>query len=103
MILACPTTRANLSVAYASSVIASAGSAPYTYAVHAGTLPTGLALNVSTGAITGTPTVVGAYPFTIRVTDNAAATLDHTCQITVGDLQWKLERIDAKLTGGQGG
>ena len=36
-----------------------------------GTLPPGLAINTSTGAITGTPTTAGSYSVTIKVTDNA--------------------------------
>ena len=36
-----------------------------------GTLPPGLAINTSTGAITGTPTTAGTYSVTIKVTDNA--------------------------------
>ncbi len=37
-----------------------------------GTLPPGLAINSSTGAITGTPTTAGTYPVTVTVTDSAA-------------------------------
>jgi len=37
-----------------------------TYQVISGSLPTGLSLNLNTGAITGTPTVVGSYTFTVR-------------------------------------
>jgi hypothetical protein len=54
---------------YTHSVSASGGAAPYAYAVSRGTLPTGLSLDSGTGAITGTPTVVGDYSFTIRATD----------------------------------
>jgi len=43
------------------------GTAPYTFSVSSGTLPAGLTLNASTGAITGTPTAPGT--FTIKVTD----------------------------------
>lgn len=50
------------------------GTGPYTFAISAGALPGGLSLNASTGAVTGTPTTPGQYSFTIRVTDNVAAT-----------------------------
>lgn len=56
-------------VAYSSTSGASGGWSPYTYAVQSGSLPTGLSLNASTGAITGTPSAVGTFNFTIRVTD----------------------------------
>jgi hypothetical protein len=49
------------------------GTTPYTWAISAGALPTGLAIS-STGLITGTPTVANTFQFTIRVTDNVAAT-----------------------------
>jgi hypothetical protein len=48
--------------AYSDSV--SATNSP-TYSVSSGTLPTGLSLNASTGAVTGTPTAVGPFTFTI--------------------------------------
>lgn len=55
--------------AYSQMVVASGGTAPYTYSISAGSLPPGLALNGSTGAITGTPTSAGTYPFTVRALD----------------------------------
>lgn len=55
-------------VAYSQTLSASDGVSPYTYAVTAGALPTGLSLS-SAGAITGTPTTVGTYSFTVTATD----------------------------------
>lgn len=48
---------------------ASGGSPAYTFAVTGGALPTGLNLTTTTGAITGTPSVAGAYSFTLTATD----------------------------------
>jgi hypothetical protein len=39
--------------------------------MNSGRLPTGLTLNPSTGVIAGTPTVSGAYSFTVFVKDSA--------------------------------
>jgi hypothetical protein len=60
--------------AYSRTVTASGGTAPYTWAITAGTLPAGLSLNTSTGAITGTPTTpTTSKNVTLRVTDATAA------------------------------
>jgi hypothetical protein len=59
-------------VAYNQTLAASGGTAPYSaWTVITGTLPAGLALNSSTGAITGTPTASNAagVSFTVRVND----------------------------------
>ncbi|MBI5090008.1 MAG: putative Ig domain-containing protein, partial [Actinobacteria bacterium] len=45
--------------------VAASGQPAPTYSVTAGSLPAGLSLDPTTGAITGTPTTVGPYSFTI--------------------------------------
>ena len=44
-----------------------------TFAVTSGSLPNGLTLNATTGAITGTPTTAGTFPFTVTATDTNGA------------------------------
>jgi hypothetical protein len=46
------------------------GVIPYTWSVSQGTLPGGLSLNPTSGAISGTPTNSGTYDFTIHVFDS---------------------------------
>jgi len=60
-------TNASLNNAYSQSVSATGDS--ISYSVTTGSLPTGLSLNASTGAITGTPTVLGTSNFSITATD----------------------------------
>jgi hypothetical protein len=58
--------------AYNSTLVATGGTAPYTWSVSSGTLPAGLALNTATGAITGTPTATtSATPLTLTVSDSS--------------------------------
>ncbi|WP_027678726.1 putative Ig domain-containing protein [Ralstonia sp. UNC404CL21Col] len=66
-----PSTLPNAGVgsAYSQTLTASGGAAPYTYAITAGTLPTGVSLNPSTGVISGTPTAGGVANFTVTATD----------------------------------
>jgi hypothetical protein len=61
---------ATLGVPYSQTLTAQGGIAPYTYAVTSGSLPTGLTLNSTTGVVSGTPTAVGAYSFTVTATDS---------------------------------
>jgi hypothetical protein len=58
------------STAYTAQVAVQGGRSSYRYALAAGTLPAGLSLNASTGAISGTPTTVQvASGLQVRVTD----------------------------------
>lgn len=49
--------------------LASGGEGPYTYSVSSGALPAGLALNPTTGALSGTPAAAGAFAFSVSATD----------------------------------
>lgn len=69
-------------VAYSTTVVASGGTTPYAFTVTAGTLPTGLSLS-SIGDITGTPTAVGNFTFTVTVTDAAAQTISRQYSINI--------------------
>jgi hypothetical protein len=61
---------ATLNTAYAGgSAAASGGSGTLTYSISSGALPSGILLNTANGAITGTPTAVGPFNFTVKVTD----------------------------------
>ncbi len=58
-----------VAVAYSQAIVGSGGTAPYTYAVDAGSLPVGLVLSTA-GALTGTPrTAAAQVTFAIRGTD----------------------------------
>lgn len=70
-----PPTTATVGTPYNFTPTATGGTAPYAFALIAGTLPAGLSFNTSTGAVTGTPTTSGsASGLSIRVTDNVGAT-----------------------------
>jgi outer membrane autotransporter protein len=69
--------------AYAQTLTVSGGTAPYTFAVTTGTLPTGLALNAATGAISGTPTASGTFAFTVTATDANAQTGTQAYSLTI--------------------
>lgn len=59
---------------YSANITASNGTAPYSYAITAGSLPSGLTFNPSTGQISGTPTVVSNASFTVTATDQLGFT-----------------------------
>ena len=69
--------------AYSQTVSASGGVSPYNFTITAGTLPAGLNLNSSTGAVSGTPTAGGAFNFTVTATDSASATGARAYSLTV--------------------
>lgn len=63
-------TAGTYAVAYSKTVTGVGGFSPYTYSIASGSLPSGLSLASSTGAITGTPTSAGTSSFSIKATDS---------------------------------
>ena len=59
--LACAGGTGQVGVPYSSALVASGGNTPYTFSIISGSLPPGLTLDTTTGAITGTPTNVGTF------------------------------------------
>lgn len=57
------TTTIRVSQSYSDGVVASNATV---YAVHSGSLPPGITLNTTTGALSGSPTTVGTYNFVLR-------------------------------------
>jgi hypothetical protein len=57
---------------FSGFVAAQGGTPPYTWQLQTGSLPTGLQLNSSTGEVSGTPTALGGFPFTAKVTDSGS-------------------------------
>ena len=71
---------------YSQTLAATGGTAPYTWSITAGTLPAGLTLNPSTGAITGTPTTAGGpVSITFQVADSVGGNASKSLSISVGD------------------
>ena len=58
---------------YSAQLSMSGGIGPFSFALTAGSLPTGLSLATDTGLITGTPTAVGSFSFTLTATDAGSA------------------------------
>ncbi len=70
--------------AYQAQLVASGGTPPLVWTVTAGGLPSGLALNPTTGAITGAPTgTPGTYPFTVEVSDNSSPPQTSTQNLSI--------------------
>jgi putative Ig domain-containing protein len=69
--------------AYSATLQASGGTTPYTWSVALGSLPAGLSLDGSTGAITGTPSSVSTFNFTVQVTDANGLSATRGLSITI--------------------
>jgi len=65
-----------------NQTLAATGTAPITWSITSGKLPAGLNLQASTGMITGTPTAIGTFSFSVRAT-NAAGNSSRNLSIVI--------------------
>src|SRR5581483_7728159 len=70
-------------VPYSTSLPATGGATPYTWAMLGGNLPEGLSFS-STGIIQGTPTKAGLFSITVAAADASGASVTASFGITIG-------------------
>ena len=78
-----PLPGGTVGVSYSQTLNASGGTQPYSWSITTGTLPTGLALNSSTGAISGKPSAAGTSNFTVQVSDSASGKASQPFALTI--------------------
>jgi hypothetical protein len=71
-----------LNVAYRQQLSASGGTGAYEYTLVAGALPPGLSLTAA-GLLSGTPSLIGAYSFTIQAKDQVSSAVQGNYTLTV--------------------
>ncbi|WP_346534327.1 Ig domain-containing protein [Micromonospora sp. DPT] len=75
--------QAQQNIAYRVALAATGGVPPYVWSVGDGTLPPGLQLDGTTGALAGTPTAPGSSSCEFTVTDGAGSHATRTLTLTV--------------------
>jgi hypothetical protein len=86
--LACQTTTGVVGVPYNGALVVTGGLQPFTYSISSGSLPADLALNTTSGAITGIPQTAGTFSFTgkvVDVTGLASGTATANCSVTINE------------------
>jgi hypothetical protein len=72
-----------LGLAYSAQFSASGGVAPYSFSLSQGSLPPGLSIDPATGTVSGIPTGVGTYRFTVTLTDNSNPSQSVSAPVTM--------------------
>jgi hypothetical protein len=71
-----------IGAAYSQPLRAAAGTPPYSWSVTSGAMPDGITLDSSGSTLSGTPTAVGSFHFTLHVEDSVHAFAERQFQIT---------------------
>ncbi len=72
---------------YSATVTGTGGILPYAWSIAAGMLPPGLTLDPASGTISGVPTSVGSFPFTLRLTDSGNPAQTTTTNLAISTSQ----------------
>ncbi|HME10190.1 MAG TPA: putative Ig domain-containing protein [Bryobacteraceae bacterium] len=81
---------------YSQTVGATGGQAPYSWSATG--LPSGLTIQVSSGAISGTPASAGTYSIQVTVTDSLHSSANKTYSVTISPAQAPLQVSPGTLT-----
>ena len=78
------TLSGQIGLPYSNQLSATGGAPPLAWSISSGALPPGLSLGAGTGLLSGTPTAMGSYSFTITATDANAVAANAATVFTVG-------------------
>jgi Putative Ig domain len=78
---------------YSTALSAVGGTPPYSWSLVSGSLPPGLTLS-TTGTISGTPTALGSFAFTVKATDSVGGTSTQALTITISAPGYSLTAAD---------
>ena len=91
-------------IGYSATLSAAGGTNPYTWTLAAGTLPAGLMLNATTGAISGTPTAaVSGASLTFKISDTGNPAQSAIAALTLTITPATLRLTTSSLPNGQVG
>jgi Putative Ig domain len=88
-------------LSYSSVLLASGGTAPYTWTISSGGLSSGLSLGIGTGIISGIPTASGNFSIGVTVKDSSAAaqTANATLALSIAAATAQLAITSSTLPG----
>lgn len=78
-----PQPQGTVGVSYSTSLVAGGGLTPYSWSIVSGTLPGGISISSTTGAIAGVPIASGASNFTVQVKDSLGGVATAAASISV--------------------
>jgi sugar lactone lactonase YvrE len=93
-IVATPSATTKVAINYSQTNVASNGTTPYTYSLASGALPAGTTLSTTTGTVSGSPTTVQNFTYTIQVTDSVGSTATATTTGSISYNPWAVDPID---------